>query len=78
VLSYLMGTVEKGRELWAEQATTEFTRRGNNRVPHVIHHPIEIAYQNAWESLTKYYKKTDDVYAIYTAAVLLHPSHRKR
>jgi hypothetical protein len=78
VLAYLMGQVEKGRELWAQQATTEITGRGSNRVERVVHHPMEIAYQNAWEKLTKYYKKTDDAHAIYAAAVLLHPSHRKR
>ena len=38
---------------------------------------LEIADQNAWEKLTKYYKLTDEAHTIYAAATLLHPSHRK-
>ncbi len=40
--------------------------------------PLAIAYQNVWEKLQKYYSKTDDTHGIYAAAVLLHPSYRKR
>jgi hypothetical protein len=36
-----------------------------------------VAYQNAWEKLSKYYNKTDASHEIYAAATLLHPAHRK-
>ena len=39
--------------------------------------PMAIAYQNAWEKLTKYTNLTDVGHEIYAAAVLFHPSHRK-
>ena len=38
---------------------------------------LEVAYQNAWEKLTKYYKRSDETYQIYAAAVLLYPSFRR-
>ena len=40
--------------------------------------PLAIAYQNAWEKLSKYYNKTDASHSIYAAATLLHPSYRKQ
>jgi hypothetical protein len=40
--------------------------------------PLAIAYQNAWEKLSKYYNKTDNSHSIYAAATLLHPSYRKQ
>ena len=40
--------------------------------------PLAIAYQNAWEKLSKYYGLTDEARSIYAAAILLHPSHRKQ
>lgn len=39
--------------------------------------PLEVAHQNAWEKLRKYYKKTDICPEIYGAALLLHPCHRR-
>jgi hypothetical protein len=78
VLAYLMGKVEAGRQAWEGKGTTEITGQGRNRVEHYTHHPMEVAYQNAWEKLTKYYNKTDEAHTIYAAAVLLHPAHRKR
>jgi hAT family C-terminal dimerisation region len=40
--------------------------------------PLAITYNNAWEKLTKYYNLTDKCHSIYAAALLLHPSYRKR
>jgi hypothetical protein len=39
--------------------------------------PLAVAYQNAWEKLSKYYNKTDNSYSIYAAATLLYPNYRK-
>lgn len=39
---------------------------------------LAVAFNNAWDKLTKYYKLTDDSHAVYAAAVLLHPMYRKR
>jgi hAT family C-terminal dimerisation region len=63
-LTILLGKMEKGLEM--AQAT-----RGNRN-------PLAIAYQNAWDKLKKYYSLTDNAHSIFAAAVLLHPSYRKR
>lgn len=39
--------------------------------------PLEIAHQNAWEKLRKYYSLTDVCPEIYGAGLLLHPCHRR-
>lgn len=39
--------------------------------------PMEVAHQNAWQKLHKYYNITDSSHSIYAAAVLFHPSCRK-
>lgn len=48
--------------------------RGSRNTPS----PLTVAYQNAWEKLQKYYSLTDNAHSIYAAAILLHPSLRKR
>ena len=78
VLTYLMGKVEQGRQAWNEKGEWTTPTTGRNRQPSYTPHPMEVAYQNAWGKLTKYYEKTDDANAIYAAAVLLHPSQQKR
>ena len=75
-LAYLLSKVEAGRQVWEGKGTTD--RTGRNRVDRYTHHPMEVAYQNTWEKLTKYYSKTDEAHAIYAAAVPLHPAQRKR
>jgi hypothetical protein len=39
--------------------------------------PLAMAYQNAWEKLTKHYNMTDDSHSIYAAVTLLHPAYYK-
>jgi hypothetical protein len=39
--------------------------------------PLEVACQNAWEKIRKYYGKTDDCHEIYAAGLLFHPCHRQ-
>jgi hypothetical protein len=78
VLTYLLSNVEAGRQEWTGKGATEFIGTGRNRVERYKHHPMEVAYQNAWEKLTKYYNKTDEAHIIYAAAILLHPAQRKR
>jgi hypothetical protein len=39
--------------------------------------PLEVAHQNAWQKLYKYYNLTDQSHSIYAAAILFHPSCRK-
>lgn len=39
--------------------------------------PLEIAHQNAWDKIRKYYEKTDDCHEIYAAGLLFHPCHRR-
>ena len=41
-------------------------------------HPLQNAFQNAWEKLQKYNDLTDEAHKIYAAAVLLNPCLRKR
>jgi hypothetical protein len=60
--------MEKGLKDW-QQFWKDERKKGINH--------IAIAYQNAWQKLTKYYRLTDLAHGIYAAAVLLHPSHRR-
>ena len=63
-LGALLEAMEEGR------ARTEATKG--------LGHALAVAYQNAWEKLRKYYGLTDGAHNIYAAAVLLHPSYRKK
>ena len=65
IIEALLPIYEAGRQ------SEEQKRQGTTATP------LEVAYQNAWEKLTKYYKKSDETYAIYAAAVLLYPQFRK-
>jgi hypothetical protein len=38
---------------------------------------MQVAYQNAWQKLDKYYNLTDQSHSIYAAAILFNPSCRK-
>ena len=40
--------------------------------------PLAVVYQNVQEKLKKYYSLTDNAHSIFAAAILLHPSLRKR
>jgi hypothetical protein len=64
----------------AIEALLEHLEAGRERFQRVHNpkHPLAVAYQNGWEKLRKYYWLTDDAHSIYAAAILLHPSHRKR
>ena len=41
-----------------------------------IEKPINIARQNAFQLLDKYWVKSDDAYTLYAAALLLNPEQR--
>ena len=45
---------------------------------HLRNDPILVANQCAWNKLKDYYADSDDSHGIYGAAVLLHPTYRKR
>jgi hAT family C-terminal dimerisation region len=62
-LEALLSYMEEGRH------TLDSRKKGKT--------PLAMAYQNAWEKLTKYYNMTDDSHSIYAAATLLHPAYRK-
>jgi hypothetical protein len=64
ILETLLGIIER------KQEELNAAQRGRPQ-------PLQIAYQNAWEKLQKYYNKTDSAHNIYAAAVLLYPSYRK-
>jgi hAT family C-terminal dimerisation region len=65
IMETLLSLIEKKQELLAKTQ--------GNKAPR----PIQVAYQNAWEKLRKYYSMTDNNHGIYAAAILLHPTHRK-
>jgi hypothetical protein len=78
-LSVLLEQMEQGVQRYSTakvpaQSTRQQTQSQVSSKPD----PLAIAYQNAWQKLRKYYELTDMAHGIYGAAVLLHPSHRKR
>jgi hAT family C-terminal dimerisation region len=79
-LDLLLQHVETKRETLRQQRSQRSTPPSRNRrqIPHTPDiSPLEVAYQNAWEKLRKYYRKTDDNFEIYAAATLLNPCLRK-
>jgi hypothetical protein len=65
LIETLLGLIER------KQADLLVNQRGKTPSP------LQVAYQNAWEKLQKYYNKTDEAHGIYAASILLHPSYRK-
>jgi hypothetical protein len=63
VLEALLAAMEKGLPLNGRRS----------RQPTVL----EVAHQNAWDKLKKYYELTDACPEIYGAALLFHPCHRQ-
>jgi hypothetical protein len=79
VLSMLLEQMEQGvRRYPTATAPAQLTRRQIQSQVSTTPEPLAVAYQNAWQKLRKYYELTDVAHGIYGAAVLLHPSHRKR
>lgn len=83
---YLQGRAEKGHHgaVWEVLPVLEYLLSELEKlVPHGIEsksnkswQPIEVAAQNAWQKLQKYYEKTDNSHHIFAAAVLFNPAAR--
>ena len=74
-LDYLLQHVEEKRAALREQRVNAGAGGAGNRRQNIT--PLEVAYQNAWEKLTKYNNLTDENHEIYAAATLLNPCLRK-